>query len=247
MKWFQEKFQHIHAMTLGEMVRLFGKQIFVAFTVFFAMMALLLFLVIKQVPVESDQSNLLAANSSSQVLVSAIAISSGAADVTAPAESGSEAEETRDWYVDIKGAVAAPQIYPVDDQMRIHDVIALAGGLTADADGSKLNYSQRVYDEMVIYVPKIDEQIPAEMQAFASQAPVTTGTPPASSEAEVININTADATQLQEISGVGEKKASDIIAYREANGPFQNVDELTNVSGIGEKTLEKMRQQITVQ
>ena len=63
----------------------------------------------------------------------------------------------------------------------------------------------------------------------------------------LININTADSSQLQEITGIGEKKATEIIQYRENNGSFQTVDELTNVNGIGEKTLENIRSQITVE
>ncbi|WP_165060255.1 helix-hairpin-helix domain-containing protein [Adlercreutzia sp. ZJ154] len=61
-----------------------------------------------------------------------------------------------------------------------------------------------------------------------------------------VNINTADAAQLQTISGIGESKAKKIIAYRESNGKFKSVEDLTNVSGIGEKTLESIRDQICV-
>ncbi len=63
---------------------------------------------------------------------------------------------------------------------------------------------------------------------------------------EKININTADAAQLQQLSGIGEKRAQDIINYREENGSFQSVEDLTNVSGIGQKTLENLRNSITI-
>lgn len=61
-----------------------------------------------------------------------------------------------------------------------------------------------------------------------------------------IDINTADAAALQGLPGIGETKAAAIIAHRDANGPFASVDDLTNVKGIGEKTLEKLKEQITV-
>ncbi|MEG9283170.1 helix-hairpin-helix domain-containing protein [Aerococcus urinae] len=65
-------------------------------------------------------------------------------------------------------------------------------------------------------------------------------------DSQTININTADASQLQEISGIGEKKAADIIQYRENKGSFQTIEEITEVSGIGDKTFEKIKEQITV-
>lgn len=64
--------------------------------------------------------------------------------------------------------------------------------------------------------------------------------------AESININTADKETLMSISGVGEKKAEAIIEYREKNGPFKSVDDLSNIKGIGENTIDKQREQLTV-
>ena len=62
----------------------------------------------------------------------------------------------------------------------------------------------------------------------------------------MVNINTADLTKLQTLSGIGEKKAEAIIAYREENGSFKSIEELKEVSGIGEKTVEKLRASITI-
>ena len=61
-----------------------------------------------------------------------------------------------------------------------------------------------------------------------------------------VNINTANVEELQQLKGIGAKKAAEIVAYREAHGDFKNVDELTNVKGIGKATLEKLRQEIVV-
>lgn len=78
--------------------------------------------------------------------------------------------------------------------------------------------------------------------------PVTpAGAAETASQAARINLNTADANQLQELKGVGPKTAESIVAWREANGPFTSVDQLLVVKGIGEKTLAKMQDQLTVQ
>ena len=61
-----------------------------------------------------------------------------------------------------------------------------------------------------------------------------------------VNINTANVEELQQLKGIGAKKAAEIVAYREAHGEFKNVDELTNVKGIGKATLEKLRQELVV-
>ncbi|WP_193440891.1 helix-hairpin-helix domain-containing protein, partial [Streptococcus suis] len=63
----------------------------------------------------------------------------------------------------------------------------------------------------------------------------------------LVNLNTATEADLQTISGIGAKRATDIIAYREANGGFKSVDDLNNVSGIGDKTMESIRPYVTVE
>ncbi|MDO4679729.1 MAG: helix-hairpin-helix domain-containing protein [Aerococcus sp.] len=146
------------------------------------------------------------------------------------------------WYVDVKGAVKHPGVYPVETTMRIHDVVALAGGVSEAADESQVNFSQKVADQMVIYIPKQGEAVPTMQQSTAA-----TETPGHSSaDSKQVNLNTATKEELMTISGIGEKKAEDIIQYREQNGSFQRVDDLTNVSGIGEKTLEKLRPHVCV-
>ncbi|MDK7301992.1 ComEA family DNA-binding protein [Aerococcus urinae] len=101
---------------------------------------------------------------------------------------------------------------------------------------------------MVVYVPALDEEVGAE--DLMAITPVLSGDGPTAGssqgDSQTININTADASQLQEISGIGEKKAADIIQYRENKGSFQTIEEITEVSGIGDKTFEKIKEQITV-
>ena len=151
-------------------------------------------------------------------------------------------------YVDVKGAVKSPGLYQVQAGDRVLDAIGLAGGLNDQADSKRINLSQRLQDQMVVYVPALDEELDqGEMQALS---PMMTGSPSAAGssqgDSQKININTADASQLQEISGIGEKKAADIIQYRESKGSFQKIEEITEVSGIGDKTFEKIKEQITV-
>lgn len=145
------------------------------------------------------------------------------------------------WYVDVKGAVNHPGVYPVTPAMRIHDVIALAGGVKAGADETQVNFSQKVADQMVIYMPKQGEVAP--QANTPGQVSAAEG---ASGGGQQVNLNTATKEELMTISGIGEKKAEDILHYREQNGSFQSVDDLTKVTGIGAKILEKLRAQVCV-
>lgn len=146
--------------------------------------------------------------------------------------------------VDIKGAVRQPGVYQGEENMRIVDMIALAGGLLETADDRAINLAQRITDQMVIYIPTIGED-PAEVgdgNEFSQQYTGTEG----ETESEKVNINTADAAQLQTLTGIGEKKAELIIAYRKENGSFQTIEDIMEVSGIGEKTFEGFKEAITV-
>ncbi|GFH39685.1 helix-hairpin-helix domain-containing protein [Lactococcus insecticola] len=167
--------------------------------------------------------------------------------VTASESSGktqsSDKETTSDFLiVDVKGAVKNPNVYQVKAGARVNDAILQAGGLTAQADAKSVNLAQKVTDEMVVYVA-------AQGEVGLAQANVTspanaTGTSAGASEK--VNLNTADLTQLQTLSGIGAKKAQDIIDYREQNGNFKAIEDLSQVSGFGEKTLEKLKESITV-
>ncbi|GGE27656.1 helix-hairpin-helix domain-containing protein [Streptococcus himalayensis] len=146
--------------------------------------------------------------------------------------------------VDVKGAVQHPGIYELKKESRVNDAIQAAGGLTAEAESKSVNLAQKLTDEAVIYVAKLGEEAPVvttQAQVGNSQA---TG---ASSDASgKVNLNTADLATLQTISGIGQKRAQDILDYRESNGKFKSVEELKNVSGIGAKTLEKLKAYVTV-
>jgi competence protein ComEA len=132
------------------------------------------------------------------------------------------------FMVDVKGAVHSPGVYEANEGERVFHVIERAGGMTEDADVSKVNLALRVTDEMVINVPTIWGSM--ESQESSNRK---------------INLNFADASQLTQLPGIGAKKAEAIIAYREEHGPFRSIDEIKNISGIGEQTFEQIKELIT--
>ena len=138
-------------------------------------------------------------------------------------------------FVDVKGAVKHPGVFETTKDKRIKDLIEEAGGLLDDADTSTLNLSQKVKDQMVIYVLKHGEK-PKQISDGGSS----------SSNTDVININTANKEQLMKISGVGKTKAEAIIAHREKNGDFKKKEDITKVRGIGKSTFEKIKDKIEV-
>ncbi|AJD91587.1 hypothetical protein JMA_22700 [Jeotgalibacillus malaysiensis] len=140
-----------------------------------------------------------------------------------------EAELNHVLFVDIKGEVKREGVYEMSAGDRVIDLIRKAGGELPEADMAAVNMAQKLQDEMVIIVPALS----SEMK----------GTTPAQSD--TININTADQSELETIPGIGPAKASAIIQYREENGQFKSVEELMNISGIGEKTFEKLKELIS--
>ncbi len=151
---------------------------------------------------------------------------------------GEKTEEKHDEkiFVDVKGAVKHPGVFETTKDKRVKDLIEEAGGLLDDADTSTLNLSQKVKDQMVIYILKHGEK-PKQMTENATTS---------SSSGEIININTANKEQLMKISGVGKTKAEAIIAHREKNGDFKTKEDITKVRGIGKSTFEKIKDKIEV-
>lgn len=150
-------------------------------------------------------------------------------------------DATSSIQVDVKGAVKAPGLYELEEGSRVQDAIQKAGGVTDQADPKSINLAQKLADEGIVYVATKEEQV------SALPAPATTsGGGKTEQGTGKININTATAEELQQLPGVGQKKAADILSYREENGPFKTIEDLTKISGIGEKTLEKWKDAITV-
>ncbi|GAF65987.1 competence protein ComE [Bacillus sp. TS-2] len=142
--------------------------------------------------------------------------------------------------VDLKGAVNMPGIYLMSDGGRVYEVIEKAGGLREDADEQRVNLAALLKDEMVLYIPT-EGEIEGEEAITAGIFQIN------ETEDGKVNINTATESELQQLSGVGPAKAGQIIQYREQNGPFEMIEDLKKVSGIGEKSFEQLRESIKTQ
>lgn len=155
--------------------------------------------------------------------------------------SGASAET--EMYVDVDGAVASPGVYRLKDGARVSQAIDAAGGLTPDADVTGLNRASKVADGQKIYVPKVGEQTVAAGSDVDGGAAASPGVSDATG---LVNINTASASELQTLSGIGPSMAQSIIDERTQNGAFTSVDDLMRVSGIGEKKFAKIKDCICV-
>jgi competence protein ComEA len=139
-------------------------------------------------------------------------------------------------FVDVAGWVRRPGVYEFTEGARVIDAIQAAGGARPGAALETLNLAAPLADGTQVLVSR------------AQAAPGVAGpsTVPVGVAAGKVNINTASATELEALPGVGEVIAQRIVDYRTANGTFGSVDDLLQVSGIGEATLEEMRDQVTV-
>lgn len=146
--------------------------------------------------------------------------------------------------VDVKGAVKSPGIFTAQAGDRVIDLISSAGSFTEKADTDKVNFAQIIEDQMVIYVPEIGEEDKGNLeniQVGTSGDAVTKGT-----SGGLVNLNAATQEDLQTLTGIGPSKANAILEYRETVGKFKEVDELKQVTGIGDKTFERLRDSISV-
>lgn len=155
---------------------------------------------------------------------------------------------TNEICVHVVGCVNEPGIYYLSEGSRIADAIEAAGGMTEDAHASYLNLAEMLED-----ASQIDVLSKSEYDLMVKQGSEDVsnrgyeGVPATRDDANgKININTASPSELQKLSGIGESKAKKIVEYRDKNGLFKSVDELTKVSGIGDKTLESIRESICI-
>jgi len=137
--------------------------------------------------------------------------------------------------VDVAGWVRRPGVYEFTEGARVIDAIDAAGGARSGAVLEALNLAAPLTDGTQILVPR-------EGQEGVAPAPVTGG----AVAGGLVNVNSAIATELEELPGIGEVIAQRIIDYRTENGPFATVDELLDVSGIGDAILESIRELVTV-
>ena len=164
-----------------------------------------------------------------------------AGDAVAPSSPEPEAVETKaQVYVYVTGAVANPGVYSLDEGLRVCDAVEAAGGLAEDADASTVNLARVLSDGEHIDLPT-----KAEVEAALAQGPAG-GASGVAAATSLVNINTADASALETLSGVGSATAQAIISDREQNGPFSSIEDLMRVDGIGEKKFAKLKDSICV-
>ena len=169
------------------------------------------------------------------------------------------------YFVDIKGEVKKAGVYEIEEGKRVIDVIKLAGGLTKNADTTLINLSKKVYDEMSIKIyskkevenaynliePKVVEVIKEVEKIVEKECECDTNnacideTSLIEENDNKININTASKEALMSITGIGESKAIAIIEYR-SNSKYNSIEDIKNVSGIGDSLFEKIKEYITV-
>ena len=141
--------------------------------------------------------------------------------------------------VHVAGAVTSPGIYFLDEGSRKYQALDMAGGALSEAAVDYINLAQPLVDGEKIYVPTLEEM---DSEQDLPLPVNNTG----ESGGRGININSAGEQELQSLPGIGEVKAKSIISYRKKNGPFQRVEDLLQVSGIGEKTFESIEESISI-
>lgn len=138
-------------------------------------------------------------------------------------------------YVHIDGEVINPGLYKLTTNDRVNDLLVIAGGATDKASLKDINLAKRLEDEMKIYIPSKDENLSNEI---SDQSGI-------SSSSGKVNINTATKDELKTLPGIGDSRADEIIRYRKNTG-FSKIEDIKNISGIGDKTYEKLKELISV-
>ncbi len=153
-------------------------------------------------------------------------------------------------YVDIKGSVKNPGVYEFKENDRVIDAINYAGGLNKYANTSNINLSQKLSSEMVIYVfsnKEIEDGSKVSSCSTICEVNVieVNNCVDENNSSDKININNATLEELMTLTGIGESKAKNIIAYREKE-KFKTIEDIKNISGIGDVLFEKIKDRIVV-
>ncbi len=161
-----------------------------------------------------------------------------------------ETTDTEKIVVHIMGAVKNEGIVELNEGARVSDAINSAGGLAEDADMSKINLAYVLEDGVKIRIPSINDEHTeeyittdgVEIVESSSQTTQNGG----NSKSGLININTANETELDSLPGIGPSIAAKIINYREENGDFASIEDIKNVNGIGDSKFEELKDLICV-
>jgi len=153
-------------------------------------------------------------------------------------------------FVDVSGEVKIPGLYELKENARVNDAILAAGGVTEKADMESVNLAYILSDEMKITIPtKEVEEV--NFVTTTKKVIISSGMTPVETINSVnnsgkVNINTAGKGELESLTGIGSAIAERIIEYRNSNGKFKNIEEIKNVSGIGDAKYNGMKNEITV-
>jgi competence protein ComEA len=163
-----------------------------------------------------------------------VQVRSGPSEALVPAPTAS-ASPTTMILVDVAGWVRRPDVYEFAEGARVIDAIDAAGGARPGAVLSSLNLAAPLVDGTQVLVPKESQSAPT----------TETGTG-ISGATGLVNVNSATNAELETLPGIGEVIAQAIVDHRTENGPFTSVEQLVDVSGIGDATLENIRELVTV-
>lgn len=161
-------------------------------------------------------------------------------------------EENTKIMIDISGQVISPGVISLDEGSRIIDAINAAGGTTKDANLSKVNLAYILSDAQKIYIPSVNDKDDIEYLSEESGEGVIISENAKESSSKnksedlMININTANEEELQKLPGIGSSIASKIITYRKENGKFAAIEDIKNVSGIGDSKFNNIKNNIYV-
>lgn len=151
--------------------------------------------------------------------------------------------------VHLSGAVQNAGVYRLNESDRLVDLIKAAGGLKENADLTKINLAEKLYDGQKLIIPDLknnNDLFKKHSNNLKQDQGVLNNNYSSSAADEFININQADQSELEKLSGIGPSKAAAIIKYREENSRFNKKEELLEISGIGEKTLENIEDEIVL-
>lgn len=165
-------------------------------------------------------------------------------DVIVENKTEEKVEETSNIKVYVTGEVNAPGVIELEEGARIEDAIEGAGGIKAEANLKNINLAYEVSDGEKIYIPNLSEATEEDVEQTSSGE--SSGGSSSSNSNGKVNINKATATELTSVPGIGESTAQKIITYREENGKFKAIEDIKNVSGIGDSKYESMKDSICV-
>lgn len=146
-----------------------------------------------------------------------------------------------DKKVYITGEIKNSGVYTINEGDRLDDLIKKAGGLTEEANTKDINLAMKLEDQMKIYIANKNETIDPKINGSDSVVTLLNS----NTTSDLVNINKASKEELMSLPNIGEKRADAIIDYRSQN-KFENIEDIKNVTGIGEKFFQAMKDLITV-